>query len=80
MIPRIPVVTLEDCERICNQDAFCNFIFHIPGQDGPEADGPQDGPRIPPRCMKFRSCNETRDTPFVGSTYSKYGVCPSTKF
>ena len=60
--PRIPSKRYIDCERLCKEDNNCNFIFYIPGK----------------HCLKYSSCEDTKETENVGSTYSKNGFCPGT--
>ena len=60
--PRIPSKRYIDCERLCKEDSNCDFIFYIPGK----------------HCLKYSSCEDTKETENVGSTYSKNGFCPGT--
>ena len=62
--PRIPSKRYIDCERLCKEDSNCNFIFYIPGK----------------HCLKHKSCDDTRQSSNVGSTYSKNDFCPGTYF
>ena len=58
--PRIASTRYIECERLCNEDANCKFVFYIPGR----------------HCIKMSSCSKTRPATSIGSTYSKDGFCP----
>ena len=62
--PRIHSKRYVDCERICQEDHSCKFVFYIPGK----------------HCFKYGSCDETREATNVGSIYSKDGFCPGKMF
>ena len=61
--PKKPVGSYSDCEKQCDEDIKCKFIFHIPGVN----------------CNRYASCDTLRKTNYKGSTYSKYGNCPGSK-
>ena len=52
-----------DCEKQCDEDIRCKFIFFIPGR----------------RCYSYASCDMMRSANYIGSTYSKYGNCPGSR-
>ena len=62
--PNKPVGSYSDCEKQCNEDLNCKFIFHIPGLN----------------CHRYASCEIMRTTVYEGSTYSKNGNCPGSVF
>ena len=61
--PKKPVGSYSDCEKQCDEDTKCKFIFHIPGIN----------------CNRYASCDTIRTTKFIGSTYSKNGYCPGSE-
>ena len=61
--PRIASTRYIDCERLCNEDDNCKFVFYIPGR----------------HCLKYPSCFKTQQARNFGSTYSKDGFCPGIK-
>ena len=63
MEPKKPVGSYSDCEKQCDEDIKCKFIFHIPGVN----------------CNRYASCDTMRTTNYKGSTYSKYGNCPGSE-
>ena len=61
--PKKPVGSYPDCEKQCDEDIKCKFIFHFPSR----------------KCNRYASCDTMRQTNYKGSTYSKYGNCPGSK-
>lgn len=62
--PERPVGGYYACEKRCNEDINCKFIFHIPGQN----------------CLRYAVCDTITTTNNVGSTYAKNGNCPGINF
>ena len=58
----------EGCKKHCNDYNDCKFIFLFENEN----------PNNPADCLIYRACEPTRQTGFIGSTYSKEGNCPGT--
>ena len=62
--PNKAIESYSDCEKQCNEDLNCKFIFHSAGLN----------------CRRYASCDIMRTTAHTGSTYSKNGNCPGSVF
>ena len=60
--PRVEIKSKKyiDCERVCIEDSNCKFISFNPVLGG---------------CLRYPSCDLTRKTKHIWSTYSKDGNC-----
>lgn len=56
---------LGKCKEYCNADNECKFIFLVI----------KSGNNVG-SCLKYRSCDKSREANNVGSTYAKEGKCP----
>ena len=49
----------DQCKQFCNRNNHCNFVFLTSAK----------------HCLMYETCDEKRDTTYVGTTYGK-SVCP----
>ena len=51
----------DECKKYCNEEENCKYVFHIPSLENSDQ----------LNCIKYSSCEGTRTTAYVGTTYSK---------
>ena len=50
----------DACKKLCNEDKDCKFAFNNNAKE----------------CYTYKSCDETRSSLKIGTTYAKIGGCP----
>ena len=51
----------DGCKKYCNEDDNCKYVFHFPSVESTTQFN----------CIKYSSCEETRTSAYIGTTYSK---------